>query len=141
MDILFRMINHFNELGKKPQQFKTELLYPSEIHLLCFVDQNPDNNITEIAQKLGVTKGAVSQVISKLEKKGVIKKFNLHNQKEVFLCITEYGNQILDEYSRECYLHHCEIEKLLGELNIEQLNVVKNLFTNIDEIINSQLQN
>jgi|LGVF01.1.fsa_nt_gb DNA-binding MarR family transcriptional regulator len=39
-------------------------LYPSEIHLLLFIYFEQDTNITEIANKINLTKGAVSQTLS-----------------------------------------------------------------------------
>ena len=49
-------------------------LYPSEIHLLDVIDRQPEIHATDIAARLGVTKGAVSQHLKKLEKKGLTMK-------------------------------------------------------------------
>ena len=47
-------------------------LYPSEIHLLLFIYHIQDTNITKIAEHLGLTKGAISQTLSRLNRKGII---------------------------------------------------------------------
>ena len=49
-------------------------LHPSEIHLMQVIAEHPDLNAGEMAQKLGVSNGAVSQTLARLERKGVIKK-------------------------------------------------------------------
>ena len=49
-------------------------LYPSEIHLLQVIREEADLSAGEMARKLGLTNGAVSQTLNRLEKKGVIKK-------------------------------------------------------------------
>ncbi len=49
-------------------------LHPSEIHLMQVIKECPDLNASEMAQRLGVTNGAVSQTLARLERKGVIKK-------------------------------------------------------------------
>jgi len=54
--------------------YKDIELYPSEIHLLLFVYHFQDKNITKIADRLGLTKGAISQTLSRLTKKGIILK-------------------------------------------------------------------
>lgn len=46
--------------------------YGSEIHLMEAADHNPDVNVSGIARLLGVTKGAISQTLSRLEKKGAL---------------------------------------------------------------------
>jgi DNA-binding MarR family transcriptional regulator len=43
------------------------------IHLILVMSEQP-TNATQMAQALHVTKGAVSQTISRLKKKGIIKK-------------------------------------------------------------------
>jgi len=54
--------------------YKDIKLYPSEIHLLLFIYHIQDKNITKIADHLGLTKGAISQTLSRLTKKGIILK-------------------------------------------------------------------
>lgn len=71
-------------------------LHPSEIHLLLFLHGRPDVNLTEIADRFGVTKGAVSQVLSRLERKGVLNKSRKpQNPKELSLSFTELGGKVL----------------------------------------------
>jgi DNA-binding MarR family transcriptional regulator len=49
-------------------------LHPSEIHLLLFLKAEPQANVTEIARRFSVTKGAVSQTLTRLSAKGIITK-------------------------------------------------------------------
>jgi DNA-binding MarR family transcriptional regulator len=46
----------------------------SEIHLLQVINEGEDLSAGEMARKLGISNGAVSQTLNRLEKKGVIKK-------------------------------------------------------------------
>src|SRR5208283_1992850 len=50
-------------------------LHPSEIHLMQVISEYPDLSAGEMAQKLGISNGAVSQTLARLERKGVITKF------------------------------------------------------------------
>ncbi|MDO4328132.1 MAG: MarR family transcriptional regulator [Lachnospiraceae bacterium] len=45
-----------------------------EIHLLIRIAQNPGISVTDLAQRNGRTKGAVSQIITKLELKELIRR-------------------------------------------------------------------
>jgi DNA-binding MarR family transcriptional regulator len=67
--------------------------------MLDIVGDDPGLNLTEFAKAAGVTKGAISQVVSKLEKKGALIRFKSgDNEKEIRLRLTRLGEQI--------YAHH-----------------------------------
>ncbi|MCP3898392.1 MAG: MarR family transcriptional regulator [Desulfobacteraceae bacterium] len=93
-DRLFhRVLNKMNKLEKKPRYYGTDhLLYGSEIHTIEAIGNNPGINITELASLQGVTKGAISQLIQKLEKKNlIIRMKNMNSDKEVFLKLSDIG--------------------------------------------------
>jgi DNA-binding MarR family transcriptional regulator len=70
-----RVINRSIILGKRSILHHEELrLYPSEIHLLQVILEEADLSAGEMARKLGLSNGAVSQTLGRLEKKGVIQK-------------------------------------------------------------------
>ena len=65
------------KLEKTPRSYGTdELLTSPEIHVIEIIGQNDGKfSVTDIARFLGVTKGAVSQNLKKLEKKGLTTKY------------------------------------------------------------------
>ncbi|MDQ1295979.1 MAG: hypothetical protein QG608_3866 [Actinomycetota bacterium] len=70
-------------------------LHPSEVHLMLVIADGTDTNATRIAEKLGVTKGAVSQTLSRLESKGMlVKEKDPHNQNELVLSLTGPGERV-----------------------------------------------
>jgi DNA-binding MarR family transcriptional regulator len=65
----------WQQLDSKPRRFGTETdLSGSEIHLIEVVGQNEGLSVTELAKRLGITKGAVSQTLKRLEGKGIVVK-------------------------------------------------------------------
>lgn len=63
------------ELEKIPRKFGTDQnLSSSEIHLIELIGENSNASVTELAKLQGVTKGAVSQNLKRLESKGFIQK-------------------------------------------------------------------
>ncbi|MCP4219433.1 MAG: MarR family transcriptional regulator [bacterium] len=63
------------QLEKKPRKFGTgELMKGNEIHLIELVGDNEGLSVTELAALQGVTKGAVSQALKRLEGKGFTEK-------------------------------------------------------------------
>lgn len=73
--------------------------YPSEVHLMLVLQDRMATNATRIAAELGVTKGAVSQSLTRLEEKGVLEKSrDPKNKNELTLTFTGFGRQALDHY-------------------------------------------
>lgn len=74
-------------------------LYPSEIHLMLLIADEQESNATIMAEKLGVTKGAISQTLSRLEKKGILKKTkDPYNKNELTVTFTPIGQKTLEKF-------------------------------------------
>jgi len=74
-EILFSVFKLAMELETKPKRYGTDVLITgAEIHLLEIIGNIDDSSVTNIAKRAEVTKGAVSQKMQKLEKKGLIYK-------------------------------------------------------------------
>jgi DNA-binding MarR family transcriptional regulator len=115
LERLFEQVAHsYVALEKTPRHFGTgKLLYMGEINTIDAVGKFPDINVTDLARELEVTKGAVSQMVKKLEKKGcllVTKKPG--NDKEVALNLTEVGRVAFEYHQR----HHAGIKMVLRRL-------------------------
>ena len=75
MEQFIRIVNKFNRFEKVPMDFGVEeMLYPSEIHTIEAIGNNSRINVSQLAELLGITKGAVSQMINKLVRKQFVKK-------------------------------------------------------------------
>jgi DNA-binding MarR family transcriptional regulator len=102
MESFLRMVNKYKAMEKFPLSFGTEYkFYHSERHMLDIVGDNRSMNMTTFAQMNGVTKGAVSQIVSKLENKGAIRRYKEEgNEKEVFIELTDKGKEIYEHHQR-----------------------------------------
>jgi DNA-binding MarR family transcriptional regulator len=68
------------------------LMHTKEIHTIQAIGRHSGINVTKLAEHTGVTKGAVSQTINKLVRKGLVRKKHLPgNAKEVVLELTDLG--------------------------------------------------
>lgn len=100
MELFIKAVHKYNALEKHPSKAgKKHDLYHSERHFLDKIGDHPGMNMTEFAGATGITKGAVSQVVKKLENKGLVKRYKGSvNAKEVFIELTKDG--------RDIYIHH-----------------------------------
>ena len=99
-ELFIKLANKYNSLEKIPADYGVgKDLYHSERHLIDQLGDYPEKNITELAQFLGVTKGAISQTVKKLETKGIVSRYKgEENDKEVFLELTEIGKSVYEKH-------------------------------------------
>jgi DNA-binding MarR family transcriptional regulator len=116
IDLFIKMVNKYNALEKIPSKHGTRHnLYHSERHMLDMIGDNTGMNVTEFAAAVEVTKGAISQLVTKLEKKGVVRRYKKStNDKEVFLELTKSGQEV--------YQQHKEINKQTIKPLFEELS-------------------
>ncbi len=92
-------------------------LHPSEIHLLLFLHSRPDANAKEIGERFSITKGAVSQTLSRLESKGVLTKGrNPESQNELTLVLTGKGTRVMADVLQLKERAERRFDALLAEL-------------------------
>jgi DNA-binding MarR family transcriptional regulator len=130
----YRVINKFNELDKSPYDFGIgETLRPSEIHTIQAIGNNNGINVTGLAQKLGITKGAVSQMINKLKKRGLISKVkSMDNDKEVLLILTTKGEKAFEGHERFHHDMYTDFAGYIDEISADQLAVFKTILEKVD---------
>jgi len=96
IDLFLKILHLYSVIGRKPKDYGTgDLLYFTEVHTITMVARNDEVNMTQLAEIMGVTKGAISQTIRKLVHKNLILRTNINNRKEVNLRLSEKGRQVL----------------------------------------------
>jgi DNA-binding MarR family transcriptional regulator len=134
---LLTVIYKFSENDKQTRYYGTDtLLFSSEIHMIRAIKEEEGIHITGLANKLGVTKGAVSQIVNKLNKKGFIKKeTDLYNQSKLIIKLTPKG-EIAD--ANHVKLHKkfdTLINDILKDASNEEIAFLKNFLNKVEEQI------
>lgn len=125
-------------LFKKRNTFKFQgiNLFPAEIHLMIVVDETHDSNATEIAQLLGVTKGAVSQTLSRLEKKGVLfKTKDPYSKNELELTFTQLGRKALSFYKKQSTELLKESDRYLSNLSEKEKLTIQQFMFQMETLV------
>ena len=129
-----RIVNKYNALEKNSLDYGCgENLYPSEIHAVEAIGKHPDVHMAEIANILGVTRGAVQQTAGKLLKKGLVKKLMDENdRKKVYLSLTTKGKVAFQGHEE----YHAELASYLAghfnRLRPKEADSLKDFFTKVD---------
>ena len=105
---LLRLSTKISEMECTVRNYGTGTpIYEAEIHMIKAIKENEGIHVTGLAEQLGVTKGAVSQIIAKLDKKEmIVKEQDAGNLSRLALRLSAKGET--------AYLHH---EKLHGEFD------------------------
>ncbi len=100
-----RVVTKLSEIDRKTRYYGTDQpLYHAEIHMIKSIKENEGIHVTGLADMLGVTKGAVSQIIQRLERKGmIVKDTDPHNLSRLVLRLTPKGET--------AYRHHEELHR------------------------------
>lgn len=127
---IIRLINKINQAEKIPKNYGTEhILYRSEIHTIEAIKIHENVNASEFSNILGITNGALTQIISKLKKKGLVDQYNTSdNKKEVYYRLTDKG--LIAYYGHE--KHHEEtytnLEQYIESLDEDKIETISLFF-------------
>ena len=104
-------------------------LYHSERHMLDQIGDYPNLNVTELAAVVGVTKGAISQVVKKLETKGIVRRYKKSsNDKEVFVEMTKTGSAMYRKHQAINDETVTTLSKELGRYSDDKVDFLIKMF-------------
>lgn len=111
-------------------------LHPSEIHLMQVIAEEPELNAGQIAHRLGVSNGAVSQTMARLERKGVIKKDKDSSLKNrVTAAFTESGSLAIRRFEEERASTVESFSNYLAGLSEGEREVIGSFLSQVDEFL------
>ncbi len=91
--LIARLLGRWTAFLNLPREFGTgRRIYPAEMYAIEAIGRTPGINVTHLADSLGVSKGAVSQTVGKLVRKGLVRKVGgTRSAREVRLLLTQRG--------------------------------------------------
>lgn len=115
-DLIHQVANLYTST-KKPHDYGTGEEYTSiEVHTLQDIYRLPQVTVTDLAARYGKTKGAVSQIIKKLETKGLITRTaSGENDNRCFFQLTEKGLALNTAHGAYDTVHGGEVLDLVRE--------------------------
>lgn len=100
--LLERTIHKYIQFEKKPQKYCSDLvLTQPEIHTVAIIGDREGISVTELAKVRGITKGAASQMIYRLEEKGLVeKRTSPESDSKLNLYLTKKGGEARAEHRK-----------------------------------------
>lgn len=124
-DELYKFVVRYNEYINLARDYGTgELIGMVEVHTLTHIADNPGITVTEVAKLWERTLGAASQNVSKLVKKGLVRREKeKDNAKTVHLYATEKGEALATAHKVYDNLDITEtLKDLLKECTVEEID-------------------
>lgn len=135
-----RIVYKLFELEKKERYYGTDQpLHEAEIHMIKCIEENEGIHVTGLADRLGVTKGAVSQIIAKLTQKGmIIKDTDPKNLSRLLISLTDKGKIAYENHERV----HEKYEELFNDLlkgeSEENRKFLKRFFDSLEKRLDNE---
>jgi DNA-binding MarR family transcriptional regulator len=129
LSLAFAMI----ELDKKTRYYGTDVpIFHSEIHVIMAIAEHSGIHVGGLADILGVTKGAVSEILKKLERKAlVIKEIDDLNLSRYSLILTEKGKKAHNNHMKYHVILNSMVEDELKNASEQELDFLSNFLTSL----------
>lgn len=106
---------------------------------MLLIDEIQANNATEMAQRLGVTKGAISQTISRLVKKGLVEKSkDPFNKNEITLIFTTSGQEALNKYRALRAFLQSHFDDYFSTLSEEERQTIHHFLSRLEATLSGE---
>jgi len=139
---LGQALDKYSRIDKMPFDFGVgDPLFPAEIHMVTTVVMRGPFGVTELAHELGTTKGAVSQLIGRLLKKGLLfKEKSQLNGARVVVSATDLGRVAHANHMEFHARHDAKFIEFLGNLDEHSYQLVCELSEEIDSWMGNYLK-
>jgi DNA-binding MarR family transcriptional regulator len=140
--VLTRIRNKMNTMESISRNFGVDdPLFLSEIHTIQAIGNTPENNVRIIADILGVTPSAASQVITKLTKRGLVRKIRgVRNEREVSLELTRQGRIAFGNHEQVHAQIYARITERIGVLTEEERAAIGRVCSSFESVYDERIQ-
>ena len=137
-NIIYKFVTTYNDYIKKPHDYGTgETINMAEVHILTLIEENPGITVTEVALEWNRTKGAISQTITKLENRGLIKRKKENNDaKSIHLYATEKGITLSQAHKTYDIKELTSTNEILSEsFTLNQIDIFYKIMNQYTELL------
>lgn len=133
----YKLLNKYTQKTQKAGHYGTDdLLYAAEVHMIDAIGSRDGITTTELAQLLGITKGAVSQTCSKLLDKELIeKRVSAERKTEIYISLTEKGKLVFDYHLDMHRNARTKINSIIDGLSPECLSAMEEVIDALDNML------
>jgi len=137
-----RVVHKYRRLESIPLDHGTgDRLFPVETHTVEAIGNHPGTTVTLLANTLGVTKGAVSQTLVKLLRKGLVERRpDPEDAKTIHLHLTKQGKTVFTGHAKFHARYDAEVVKALLELDDSKFMVLRRFMELTEHTLDTYLR-
>lgn len=122
-----KFLEELNELN-----INADKLSYSEFHVLKIIAENAPIKVTDIGIQMGMTRGAISKICSKLLKRKLIERKNSEeNKKEVRYILSIDGEKAHQLHKQHIEESKKQMEELLSKYNEDEKQYINNIIVTL----------
>ena len=136
-EVWIRILNKMDADEKVPKDFGSgDLLHCSEIHTIMAIGKNTGINVTNLSRLLGISRSAISQMMNRLQKKGLVEKHrDPDNDKEILLRLSPKGTIAYLGHEQHHARIYARMHRNLGDLSHEEFSLILRFLSAMEETI------
>lgn len=139
-DIIYNyllLVEKISNTVRQSKNFDTDVdIYRSEIHIIKLIGDSGELHVSQIAQMIGITKGTASQIIKRLEQKGlIIKRIDENNNTRLKIRLTGKGEIAYEAHEQFHHCQHQHMKGFLASLEEEQSKAVEDFLVHAKKMI------
>ena len=132
--------DYHNEQGLEQLLKENELINFSDVsstecHVISCISHEHQIIGIEIAKKLGMTRGGISKIVSRLTKKGLITTYQDEaNQKKVFYKLTPLGEKVDKIHEQLHAKKNLKLQSIVSKYTEEEQEIILRFIKDLQEI-------
>ena len=113
----------------------------SEIHTIAAIGDLEDPNVTQIANSMNVTRGAISKITKKLLEQNLIESYRRDgNKQKIFFRLTESGQFLYDEHVKRHNLWLKRDNAFIEQFDSKTIEQVEEFMKAFNDYLETQIE-
>ena len=128
-----RLGNYWKAYDRLGHEVDGEHFTAGEMQIIKVVAEYPAKNTTELADELGVTKGAISQAVTKLVARGHLERFRaVDDERQTFTRLTSRGSRVYQAHMRQYAAELAEVDQVLADAEPGQVEFLRRFVARVE---------
>lgn len=135
-DLFNQIVNQYGKFEKEVHAFGADIpLHLSDTHTIVAIGKHTNINIVNLSRLQGISRSAASQMVSKLVKRGFVKKeISPKTDNEIILTLTETGKNIYDAHEKQHQQLKAKLAEIFGKYPAGTLDTLMKIGTDLISI-------
>ena len=140
MNLFVRYMEKQEILSKLTEDEKLHGYNYSEIHTIAAIGDLQEPNVTNIAKRMHVTRGAISKITKRLLSQNLIEAYQQSgNNQKIFFRLTEAGQYLYDEHEKRHNLWLKRDDAFIKQFDNDTLKLVEAFMTEFNNYLEIQI--